>query len=135
MEELEGYIEHIVFHNNENGYTVMKIISEGEEIYCVGTLHAPQEGIQISLKGRYITHNQYGEQFQIESYVIKEPEDSVAIERYLASGVIKGIGAALAARIVRRFKEDTFRIMEEEPERLSEVKGISQKMCRHMPFW
>lgn len=130
MEELEGYIEHIVFHNDENGYTVMKIISEGEEIYCVGTLHMAEEGIQIALKGRYITHNQYGEQFQIESYEIKEPEDSVAIERYLASGVIKGIGAALAARIVRRFKEDTFRIMEEEPERLSEVKGISQKMCR-----
>ena len=66
MEELEGYIEHIVFHNGDNGYTVMKVISEGEEIYCVGTLHMAEEGIQIALRGRYITHNQYGEQFQIE---------------------------------------------------------------------
>ena len=73
-----------------------------------------------------------GHKFQIQKLEIKDPEDTAAIERYLGSGVIKGIGIALAARIVRKFKEDTFRIMEEEPERLAEVKGISEKKAREI---
>ena len=83
----------------------------------------------IQASGTMTEHPIYGEQLQVESYEIMTPEDADAMERYLASGAIKGVGAALAARIVRRFKADTFRIMEEEPERLAEVKGISEKMA------
>ena len=76
-----------------------------------------------------VEHSIYGEQLAVESYEIKAPEDTLAIERYLGSGAIKGIGAALAKRIVKKFKADTFRIMEEEPERLAEVKGVSERMA------
>jgi exodeoxyribonuclease V alpha subunit len=132
METLEGYVEHIIFRNTENGYTVMNVVAEEEEITCVGLLQYIDEGEMLKMEGEYKEHSLYGQQFSIQSYEIKEPEDTVAIERYLASGAIKGIGAALAARIVRRFKEDTFRIIEEEPERLKEVKGISERMSREI---
>lgn len=132
MVKLEGYVEHIIFRNTENGYTVMNVVAEEEEITCVGSLQYIDEGEMLSMEGDYKEHTLYGKQFVIESYELKAPEDTVAIERYLASGAIKGIGAALAARIVRRFKEDTFRIIEEEPERLKEVKGISERMSREI---
>lgn len=132
MEILEGYVEHIIFRNGENGYTVMNVVADEEEITCVGVLQYIDEGEMLLMRGEYKEHSLYGQQFAIESYELKEPEDTVAIERYLASGAIKGIGAALAARIVRRFKEDTFRVMEEEPERLKEVKGISERMSREI---
>lgn len=132
MERIEGYVEHIIFRNSDNGYTVMQVICDGEEETCVGTLHYIGEGELIEAEGYYTDHVTYGRQFQISSYQIKAPEDEVAIERYLGSGAIKGIGVALAARIVRRFKGDTFRIIEEEPERLVEVKGISERKAREI---
>ncbi|MDE6313713.1 MAG: ATP-dependent RecD-like DNA helicase [Lachnospiraceae bacterium] len=130
MENIEGYVENIVFRNGENGYTVMTAVCMEMKITCVGTLNFVEEGQLLSMEGQYINHPMYGKQFQIENYQMKEPKDTIAIERYLASGAVKGIGAALAARIVRRFQEDTFRIIEEEPERLKEIKGISQRMAR-----
>lgn len=132
MVNIEGYVEHIVFRNQDNGYTVMNVTSDGEEITCVGTLHYIGEGEYIDMQGEYISHPVYGQQLQISEYEIKEPQDTVSVERYLASGAIKGIGAALASRIVRKFKEDTFRIMEEEPERLAEIKGISMRKAREI---
>ncbi|MDD2958046.1 MAG: ATP-dependent RecD-like DNA helicase [Lachnospiraceae bacterium] len=132
METIEGYVEHIVYRNEDNGYTVMNMVSEGEEITCVGILPFVSEGELVEAGGRYTEHSTYGEQFQIETYEIKAPEDALAMERYLGSGAIKGVGGALAARIVRRFREDTFRIIEMEPERLSEIKGISEKKAREI---
>ena len=132
MEVRKGYVEHIVFRNNDNGYTVFQLVSEEEELTCVGTFPVITEGELIEATGHYTEHAVYGTQFQIQKLEIKDPEDTAAIERYLGSGVIKGIGIALAARIVRKFKEDTFRIMEEEPERLAEVKGISEKKAREI---
>lgn len=129
MEELQGYVDHIVFRNADNGYTVLNLISDEDEITCVGIFPVVTEGEILLLHGEYTSHPTYGEQFQMESYETKPPEDVLSMERYLASGAIKGIGVALAARIVRRFKNDTFRIMEEEPERLAEVKGISERMA------
>lgn len=129
MEELQGYVEHIVFRNADNGYTVLNLISDEDEITCVGIFPVVTEGEILLLHGEYTSHPTYGEQFQMKSYETKPPEDVLSMERYLASGAIKGIGVALAARIVRRFKNDTFRIMEEEPERLAEVKGISERMA------
>lgn len=126
-ELINGYVDHIIFRNNDNGYTVMVMICDEEELTCVGVFSDIAEGECIEAKGEYTDHPTYGRQFAVKSFEEKAPQDALAIERYLGSGAIKGIGIALAARIVRRFKEDTFRIIEEEPERLAEVKGISQR--------
>lgn len=118
---------HIVFQNPENGYTVLDLVCGEDEVTCVGFFHGVGEGESLSLTGEYATHPSYGKQFKMESFQVKPPEDTVSMERYLGSGAIKGVGAALASRIVRRFQENTFRVIEEEPERLAEVKGISKK--------
>ena len=129
MATVSGYIEKIKFRNEENGYSILSITQDGEEYVVVGTFHYISEGEWLEATGTMVNHPSYGEQLQAESYEIKAPEDTLSMERYLGSGAIKGLGAALAARIVRRFKADTFRIVEEEPERLAEVKGISEKMA------
>lgn len=127
MENITGYVEHIIYRNQENGYTVLNLVSDGEEIPCTGIFHVISEGESIEVTGEYVSHPTYGEQFKVSSFREKAPEDLVSMERYLGSGAIKGVGAALAARIVKKFGEDTFRIIEEEPERLAEVKGISER--------
>lgn len=127
LEKLAGYVEHIIYRNAENGYTVLNLVSGEEEITCVGIFSAIAEGENIEASGEYTDHPTYGRQFKVDHFEEKAPEDEEAIERYLGSGAIKGVGLALAARIVRRFKEDTFRIIEEEPERLAEIKGISER--------
>lgn len=132
METINGYVDHIIFQNNENGYTVMSLISEGEEITCVGMCRGLSQGENISAQGDYIEHPVYGEQFKISSYGIVAPKDSASMERYLGSGAVKGVGPALAARIVKRFGDDTFRIIEEEPERLAEVKGVSERKAQEI---
>ena len=124
-----GFVEKIKYRNEDNGYTVLSLAQEGEEYTLVGNFHYISEGEMIEAVGSMTEHPVYGEQLAVESYEIKAPEDTAAMERYLGSGAIKGVGAALAARIVRRFKADTFRVIEEEPERLSEVKGISEKLA------
>lgn len=133
MEEtIEGYIEHIIYRNQENGYTVANLVAEETEITCVGIFQYLNEGEAIRAKGVYKEHPSYGQQFSVSSYEIVIPQDSLAMERYLGSGAIKGIGAALAARIVRHFGDDTLRIIETEPERLAEVKGISERKAREI---
>ena len=127
MEKLAGYVEHIIYRNTDNGYTVLNLVSGEDEITCVGIFSTIAEGENIEAAGDYTDRPTYGTQFKVVSFEEKAPEDQEAIERYLGSGAIKGIGLAMAARIVRRFKEDTFRIIEEEPERLVEVKGISER--------
>lgn len=127
LETIKGYVDHIIFRNAQNGYTVLVLIVEEEEVTCVGVFSDIVEGENIEATGEYTDHPTYGRQFKVESFEEKAPEDEMAIERYLGSGAIRGIGLALAARIVRRFKKDTFRIIEEEPERLVEVKGISER--------
>lgn len=127
VESLAGYVEHIIYRNADNGYTVLNLVSGEDEITCVGIFSAIVEGENIEAQGEYTEHPTYGQQFKVTSFEEKAPEDEEAIERYLGSGAIKGIGLAMAARIVRRFKEDTFRIIEEEPERLAEIKGISNR--------
>ncbi|MBT9776882.1 ATP-dependent RecD-like DNA helicase [Clostridium sp. MCC353] len=132
MATVRGYVEKIKFRNEENGYSVLSVTgqNDGEEYILVGTFHYISEGELLEASGTMTEHPVYGEQMAVESYEIQAPEDTMSMERYLGSGAVKGVGAALAARIVRRFKADTFRIMEEEPERLAEVKGISEKMAR-----
>ncbi len=127
METIKGYVDHIIYRNAENGYTVFEMVCQEEELICVGVFSDIVDGENMEAKGEYTDHPTYGRQFKIHAFEEKAPEDEIAIERYLGSGAIKGIGIALAARIVRRFKKDTFRIIEEEPERLAQIKGISER--------
>lgn len=131
MAAVKGYVEKIKYRNEDNGYSVLSVTGadDGEEYILVGNFSYISEGELVEAAGRMTEHPIYGEQLAVESYELKEPEDTVSVERYLGSGAIKGIGAALATRIVKKFKTDTFRIMEEEPERLAEIKGISEKMA------
>ena len=132
MEIIKGFIEHIIYRNVDNGYTVLNLVSGEDEITCVGFFKTMDQGETIEAEGNFTTHPLYGEQFKIERYRIMPPEDVVSIERYLGSGAVKGVGAALAARIVKRFGTDTYRVIEEEPERLAEVKGISERKAREI---
>lgn len=132
METVTGYVENIVFRNAENGYTVFRLENDDGEITCVGTFNYISEGELLEVSGEYVNHNLYGNQLKVMSHTVKEPEDLISIERYLGSGAIRGIGAALAGRIVKKFRKDTFRIIEEEPERLAEIKGISERKAREI---
>lgn len=128
METISGYVEHIVFRNADNGYTVFSLaLDDYEEMTCVGNAGNISEGEFLEVTGELIDHPVYGVQMKLRTVTVKVPEDAAAMERYLGSGSIKGIGPKLAAQIVRKFGDDTFRIIEEEPERLAEVKGISER--------
>ena len=129
---MEGYVEHIIFRNAENGYTIFELVNGEEEMTCTGTFGYLNEGNFVSLEGQLVEHPMYGTQLRVTAYELRPPEDVVAIQRYLGSGAIKGIGESLAGRIVKKFGGDTFRIMEEEPERLAEVKGISERKAREI---
>ncbi|MCR4787278.1 MAG: ATP-dependent RecD-like DNA helicase [Lachnospiraceae bacterium] len=133
MENITGHVDHIIYENKENGYTVLLLIDDDQqELVCVGTMPGLDTGIKLKLKGDFVEHHTYGTQLKVSSYEEILPEDTEEIERYLASGAIKGIGQSLAARIVRKFGKDTFRIMEEEPERLAEIKGISSRIAQEI---
>ena len=122
---IEGYVESIIYRNEDNGYTVLNLMTDGHELTCVGMFEYVGEGEMLELTGDYVEHSTYGQQFKVETYETKIPEDTIAIERYLGSGAIKGIGAALATRIVRRFGADTMRILDEEVQSLLKGLGIT----------
>ncbi|MBO6241577.1 MAG: ATP-dependent RecD-like DNA helicase [Butyrivibrio sp.] len=126
-EIVRGYIDHFIYKNEENGYGVVSLIVDEEEITCTGTFKDADVGDNLEIEGNYVNHPVYGQQLKVSSYKITVPDDAVSMQRYLGSGAIRGIGEALAARIVKRFGADTFRIIEDEPERLAEIKGISEK--------
>ncbi len=132
MEKLKGYVDHIIYRNAENGYSVFVLVCEGEEYTCVGIFKSIEQGETLEVSGNYVEHPVYGTQLKVEEYRTVAPEDAASMERYLGSGAIKGIGPSLAARIVKKFGADTFRIIEEEPERLAEIKGISEKKAREI---
>ena len=132
MEKLRGYIDHIVYQNNANGYTVLELFSDGDGYICVGTMRGVSQGESIEVEGEFTEHPIYGEQLKVSAYQVVAPEDVDDMLRYLSSGAIKGVGAALAGRIVKRFGKDTFRIIDEEPERLVEIKGISERIAREI---
>ncbi|MFV0364219.1 MAG: ATP-dependent RecD-like DNA helicase [Suipraeoptans sp.] len=132
MEAIKGYVDHIVYRNKENGYTVFILDTEDGELTCVGNFLVIEEGDFIKLEGEYVLHPSYGTQLKVKTAEVLEADDVISIERYLGSGAIKGIGAVIAGKIVKKFKEDTFRIIEEEPERLTEISGISEKKARNI---
>ena len=130
--EITGYVDHIIYRKPENGYTVFILVSEGDEITCVGSLGQIDQGDYLLIEGEEVAHAIYGSQIKVTSYRIVPPSDADSMERYLGSGAIKGVGPALAKRIVKKFGADTFRIIEEEPERLVEIKGISEHIAREI---
>ena len=130
--ELTGYVDHIIYRKPENGYTVFILVSDGDEITCVGNLGQIDQGDNLLIEGEEVAHAIYGSQIKVLSYRIVPPSDADSMERYLGSGAIKGVGPALAKRIVKKFGTDTFRIIEEEPERLIEIKGISERIAREI---
>ena len=127
MVSVTGMVDHIIYRNEENGYTVFIMKSGSKELTCVGTAPDISEGEYLRADGEYTEHQTYGKQLKISALAVEIPEDEFAIERYLGSGVIKGVGPSLSGKIVEKFGRDTFRIIEEEPERLAEVKGISAR--------
>lgn len=132
MEKIRGYINKIVYHNSENGYTVLRIEENGCETTCVGVFRFIDEGEYMELTGEMVNHPVYGEQFRADYAEVIAPEGVTAIERYLGSGAIKGIGQVTAKRIVEKFGEDALRIIDDEPERLAEIKGISMKKAQEI---
>ena len=139
-ESVTGYIDHVIFRNEENGYTVMilKGVDGEEELTCVGTFPVLTMGASVELTGSYIQHPVYGKQFQVSVLTEKMPEDAMAMERYLGSGAIKGIGAALAARIVRRYQkygETVYSVLQENPYRLADdISGIGFKIADEIAY-
>ncbi|MBQ7602242.1 MAG: ATP-dependent RecD-like DNA helicase [Lachnospiraceae bacterium] len=129
METIRGYVERITFRNEENGYTVLTLSAAGEEECLVGNMPPLSEGEFIEAEGERVFHPSYGIQIQVSSIRFIPPDDAESAERYLASGAIKGVGEKLARKIVAKFGDDTFRILEEEPERLAEIKGISERIA------
>lgn len=133
--ELEGYIEKIIFRNEENGYTVLSVISNedaDDAQVCVGYIEGAAQGLYIHIEGEEVEHPYYEKQCKVQAYELRMPEDTESMERYLSSGAIKGVGPVMAMHIVKKFKKDTFRIIEFEPERLAEIKGISERKAREI---
>ena len=127
-----GYVDHIIYQNKDNGYAVLSMNVDDEEEICVGIFRGVDNGENLEITGEYVEHPSYGFQFKANSFKVVEPDDLLSMERYLGSGAIKGVGEALAKRIVKRFGKDTFRVIEEEPERLVEVKGISERIAQQI---
>ena len=132
METIKGYVDHIIYQNKDNGYAVLSMNVDDEEEICVAIFRGADNGENLEITGEYVEHPSYGFQFKANSFKVVEPDDLLSMERYLGSGAIKGVGEALAKRIVKRFGKDTFRVIEEEPERLVEVKGISERIAQQI---
>ena len=132
MDTVTGYVDHIIYQNKENGYAVVALVTEGEELVCVGSFHTIETGETLELEGNFVEHPLYGMQLKVEQAQRVQPNDETSMVRYLGSGAIKGVGESLAARIVKKFGRDSFRVIEEEPERLVEIKGISERKAREI---
>ncbi len=130
MEKLTGVIDHFLYRNETNGYGVMELTTEYDDVICVGTLSGYDEGEMVEISGEYVIHPVYGQQLKIESIKAILPTGIMGIERYLSSGIIKGVGPKMAKRIVNEFGEDTFKVIEQEPNRLIKIKGISERIAQ-----
>ena len=130
--ELIGTVKSIIFRNAANGYTVLSLLSDDEKqtVTCVGTLPLINAGDTVSLIGEETYHPRFGTQFRVESYERKAPSSNTAIIKYLESGVVRGVGPAMARAIVSVFGMDTLDILEHEPHRLTEVPGIGEKKAK-----
>ena len=134
MKEVSGYVDRILYRNEDNGYTVLVVKGDGRETTCVGFFNYINLGEFIEIKGEEVFHSMYGKQIKVDSYEIKVSRDELSIRKYLGSGAIKGLGEKMAKKIVDEFGGETFDIIESEPERLAEIKGISLKKAKDIYF-
>lgn len=125
--ELNCTVEHIVYRNEENGYTVIEADVDGSEITAVGTMPEVCEGEHLHLLGSLTSHPSFGEQFKVQAFESIMPTSTLGILKYLSGGAVKGIGAATAARLIKAFGENTLEVMKNEPERVASLKGISME--------
>ena len=132
METVTGYVSHIVYRNSDNGYTVFHIEHDDGEVTCVGSLNYINEGELLEIQGEYVNHNVYGKQLKISHYKVKEPEDIVSIERYLGSGAVKGVGAALAGRIVKSLKRILSALLKKSRKDLRRSKELVREKHRRL---
>ena len=133
MEELQGQIIEFIFQNDVNSYTIAVVeTNEGEEITVTGYLPFINVGDTLKMFGKHIIHQEYGEQFKIETFEKLMPQTLDALERYLANGTIKGIGPSIAKRIVTTFGEDTINVFKFEPKKLAQIKGITETRAEEM---
>lgn len=134
MEQIEGIVENIIYQNKDTGYTVLELSTGEELLTSVGSFNSVSIGENICVKGEYVNHPLYGKQLKAISFKASIPNDIVSLERYLSSGAIKGVGSSIAHKIIQTFKDDTKRVIEEEPELLSKVKGISRKKAQDIAY-
>ena len=127
MKQINGYVENITYRNEDNGYTVLTLSYGKKDIKCTGNFGYISEGEYLEIEGEEVFHDIYGEQIKVTSYKVIPATDELSLRKYLGSGAIKGLGAVLADRIVDKFGKDTLRIVEEEPERLAEIRGITTR--------
>ena len=129
MTFIEGTVLEIIFRNSDNGYTVLEADCDGKLVTCEGSIPFIQPGEYVRFYGAYTTHKTYGDQFKVASMESRLPEEDESIRLFLSGGLIKGIGEILADRIVNRFHEDTFNILENHPHELAAIKGISMNLA------
>ena len=123
-DRIEGELQGFAFQADDGGYAVGRLKPEsGADITIVGPISHLPIGSHLKLEGRWSEHAKFGKQFRVRSYLIEDPRTLKGIERYLASGSVRGLGHGLAKRVVAHFGLDTLRVLDEEPERLSEVRG------------
>ena len=132
MEEKEGILEEIIFQNEVNGYTVGIFETEEEQITIVGYLPFISKGDSLKIYGKFVEHKDYGEQFKIETFEKLMPKTLGALEKYLASGNIKGVGPATAKKIINLFGDDTIHVLKFEPDKLAQIKGISKEKAKEI---
>ena len=132
LELVEGTVASLIFQNEENGYTILRLERGGEELTLVGEMPGVSPGEYLSVQGRWVRHATYGAQFKAEIVERRLPQSLKEVFHYLASGAVKGVGKSTARRLVEEFGEDALRVMEEEPEKLASIKGITPKRARQI---
>ncbi len=125
--EIKGHVENFIYQNEVNGYSICLFDIGEEVITIVGYLPFINVGDTLKLNGNYVIHQEYGQQFKVLTFEKMLPETTEGMEKYLASGVIKGIGPATAKKIVDNFQEETIHVLKFEPEKLSQIKGITKE--------
>lgn len=130
--EMEGSVENIVYHNDSNQYTVLEVDCGEELITVVGTFPYVSVGERLHLYGTWTSHATFGQQFRAQAFERSRPADTAAMLKYLSSGAVKGIGGALAGRIIEAFGDESIKVIEEDPARLATVKGITLKKAKEI---
>lgn len=132
METIKGEVTDIIYQNEINSYTIAVFETDEEETTIVGYLPFVKSGDTLNVNGRFVEHKDYGRQFKVETFEKLMPETLSALERYLANGSIKGIGEATAKKIIKKFGQDTINIFKFEPEKLAQIKGITEAKAKEM---